>query len=59
MLKSDYQGRTWQYCNLCKKHQHRALPYEEDKFYTCEDCETKVEYLMDNFEQIKKLIEES
>lgn len=59
MIESDQKGRVWLYCDFCKTHQRRLLSYDhmENDFFICDTCEVKVEYLMDNFEQIKRLVE--
>lgn len=59
MIESDQKGRAWLYCDFCKNHQRRVLPLEnlENEFYICDSCQDKVEYLMDNFAHIERLIE--
>ena len=58
MIKSEF-GREWLFCDFCKNLQRRLLSHEhiESEFHICGDCRNKVEYLMDNFAHIERLIE--
>lgn len=58
MIEFDQKGRVWLYCDFCKNPQRRLLPHEhvENEFYICDDCRSKVEYLMDNFGRIERLL---
>ena len=58
MIESEF-GKEWLCCDFCKNVQRRLLPHEhiESEFHICDDCQSKLEYLIDNFGQIERLLE--
>lgn len=63
MIEYDQNGRPWLHCDFCKQQQRRIYtadghyPRQFEELYFCETCRDKVEYLMDNFAHIERLIE--
>lgn len=58
MIESEF-GRSWLSCDFCKNYERRILPgsFVENELFICDTCQDKVEYLMDNFGRLEKLLD--